>query len=65
VRRKLAEHPPSRSQIVAAFAEYLAPFYAASGNDWSVIPTDAEIADYVSLIGLLNTYSERMEATST
>jgi hypothetical protein len=65
VRRKLAQCAPNRSQIVAAFAEYLAPFYPASGNDWNVIPTDAQIADYVGLIGLLSTHSERMEATSS
>jgi hypothetical protein len=53
VRSKLAEDPPSRSQIVAAFAAYLAPFFPASGNDWSMVPTDAQIADYVRLMALL------------
>lgn len=53
VRSKLAEPPPSRSLIIERFAAYLAPFYPASGNDWSVTPTDAEIADYVELIELL------------
>lgn len=59
VRSKLTEHSPSRSQIVAGFAAYLAPFYPASGNDWSYEPTDAQIADYVSLIDLLRTHANR------
>jgi hypothetical protein len=56
VRGKLAEDPPKRSQIIAAFAEYLAPFHPASGNDWSMVPTDAQIADYVKLMELLKTH---------
>jgi hypothetical protein len=56
VRAKLAEDPPSREQIVASFAAYLAPFYPASGNDWSVVPTDAQIANYVRLMELLKTH---------
>jgi hypothetical protein len=56
---------PSRSLIVAAFAEYLAPFYPASGNDWNLKPTDAQIADYVSLIGLLRTYSTKVAESSS
>jgi hypothetical protein len=53
VRNKLAERSPTRSQIVAAFAEYLAPFYQASGNDWRLTPTHTQIADYVKLFELL------------
>jgi len=53
IRQKLAESPPSRSDIVAAFAAYLAPFYPASNNDWSIRPTDAEIDDFVKLFELL------------
>jgi hypothetical protein len=53
VRSKLAEPQPSRSQIIEGFAAYLAPFYPATGNDWSLMPTDAQIDDYVKLIGLL------------
>jgi hypothetical protein len=65
VRSKLAENSPSRLQIVAAFAAYLAPFYPASGNDWNLKPTDAQIADYVSLIGLLGTYSAKVAESSS
>jgi Capsule polysaccharide biosynthesis protein len=53
VRRKLAEPPPGRSAIVAAFARYLAPFYPASHNDWHISPTDAEIEGYVRFFQLL------------
>jgi capsule polysaccharide export protein KpsC/LpsZ len=53
IRQKLAESPPSRSDIIAAFAAYLAPFYPASQNDWSIRPTDAQIDDFVKLFELL------------
>ena len=55
IRRKLAEPPPPRSDIVAAFAAYLAPFYPACHNDWRVRPTDAQIDDFVKLFALLRT----------
>ena len=58
VRRKLAEHSPGRSEILAGFAAYLAPFYPASGNDWSLKPTDAQVADYVRLIELLRVHGK-------
>ena len=53
VRTKLAEHPPSRSEIISGFSEYLAPYYPASGNDWNLTPTDAQIENYVKLLELL------------
>lgn len=53
IREKLAEPPPNRSDIVAAFAAYLAPFYPACHNDWSVRPTDEQIDDLVKLFALL------------
>jgi len=56
VRQKLAEKTPARSSIVAAFAAYLAPFYPASGGNWDVKPTDAQIDDYVRLFGLLRSH---------
>jgi hypothetical protein len=56
VRQKLAEKVPARARIVAAFAAYLAPFYPASSNDWTVQPTDAQIDDYVRLFELLKTH---------
>lgn len=56
VRQKLAESAPERSDIVAAYAAYLAPFYPAPPNNWSVRPTDAQIDDFAKLIGLLRTH---------
>jgi hypothetical protein len=61
VRSKLAEPAPSRSQIVEGFAAYLAPFYPASANDWSVKPTDAQIVDYVKLFELLRAHAAKLE----
>jgi capsule polysaccharide export protein KpsC/LpsZ len=57
VRQKLAGQAPARSRIVAAFAAYLTPFYPASGNDWTVLPTDAQIDDYVRLFELLKSHA--------
>jgi hypothetical protein len=59
VRAKLAESAPSRTQIVDAFACYLAPFYSASLNDWSIAPTDSQIDGYVHLFGLLQRYVQQ------
>lgn len=56
LREKIAEKRPDRAQIVNAYARYLAPFYPASMNDWQIPPTDAEIAGYVKLFGLLENY---------
>ena len=56
IRQKLAERRPSRSDIIAAFAGYLAPFYPACHNDWSVRPTDRQIDDFAKLVALLRTH---------
>jgi hypothetical protein len=53
IRQKLAELPPSRPDIIAAFATYLAPFYPACHNDWRIRPTDAQIDNFVKLFDLL------------
>ena len=62
VRAKLAESAPSRSQIVDAFACYLAPFYPASLNDWSTAPSDCQIDGYVHLFGLLQRYVQQEQS---
>jgi hypothetical protein len=49
VRSKLALPPPSRREIVSAYAAYLAPFMPASHNDWTLQVTDLEIDGYVAL----------------
>ncbi len=56
VRGKLAEIPPDRSQIVEAFACFLAPYYSASLNEWSIPPSDAEIDGYVKLFSALENH---------
>ena len=53
VRQKLAELPPGRSQIVNAFARFLAPYYPATLNDWSIPPTDTEIDGYAQLFAAM------------
>jgi hypothetical protein len=54
VRQKLAQtQPPARSKLIDALAQFLAPFYPASHNDWSRIPTAVEITDYVRLFETL------------
>jgi hypothetical protein len=56
VRAKLSERKPERDRIVEAFATYLAPFYPASGNDWSEVPDDGVIDKYVRLFRLLENH---------
>jgi hypothetical protein len=53
VRQKLGEPASTREQRVTAFARYLAHFYPASHNDWSLVPTDAQIGDYVKFFDLV------------
>jgi hypothetical protein len=56
VREKLGEVRPSRTAIIEAFAAYLAPYYPASGNDWTIRPTEDEIEGFVHLFALLENY---------
>jgi hypothetical protein len=56
IRSKLAESPPSRTEIVNAYASYLAPFLPASHNDWTVRKTVEEIDNYVILFNALKQY---------
>lgn len=56
IRRKLVESPPSRTDIVNAYAAYLAPFLPASQNDWTVQRTVEEIDNYVMLLNTLKQY---------
>jgi hypothetical protein len=55
IRRKLAELPPARADVISAFAAYLAPFYPACHNDWRIRPADADIDNFVNLFDLLRT----------
>ena len=49
VQRKLSERAPTRSQILDAYVDYLRPFAPAAHNDWTVKPSDREIAGFVDL----------------
>jgi hypothetical protein len=59
VRRKLAVPPPSRAEIVDAYASYLAPFSPASDNNWTAVKSDLEIEGYVNLFNALARYLHR------
>jgi hypothetical protein len=56
IRKKIGEAIPERAEILEALAEYLAPFYTVSSNDWSIRPTDAEIDGYIHMFGLLDAH---------
>jgi hypothetical protein len=56
VREKLQERQPSRAEVIEAFTVYLAPFFPASPNDWSIAPTDPQIDEYVKLFAALANY---------
>jgi hypothetical protein len=64
VAQKLSEARPSRMEIVDALAMYLAAFYRSSTNDWTVVPTDAEIDDYVRVFKILEQYLGRRDERS-
>ena len=56
IRAKLAESRPGRSDIVEAYADYLAPFMGASHNDWRA-KVDREAFDgYERLFEALRRY---------
>jgi CDP-glycerol glycerophosphotransferase (TagB/SpsB family) len=56
VREKLKSSPPSRSEVVGAFARHLAPYYPASSNDWTYVPDGTAIDGYSTLFDLLQKY---------
>ena len=49
IKSKLREAAPDRSDIINAYASYLAPFRSASHNNWTTVPSDKEIGDFVVL----------------
>jgi hypothetical protein len=53
IQHKLAESPPARSEIIRAYASYLAPFLPASLNNWRVSISTEEIDNYVVLFHAL------------
>ena len=56
IRKKLAEAPPSRSDIVSGYTSYLKPFMAASINNWTKSRSEKEIDGYVKLFAALGEY---------
>ena len=65
VRKKLVDPAPDRAAILEAYAEYLAPFFPASRNEWNVERTADEIAGYVNMFDALNTYLATWENKSS
>jgi hypothetical protein len=65
VRAKLAGSPPSRSEVIEAFARFLVPFYPASANDWRQIPDDKEINGFVSFFNLLHDHLQEPTSPHT
>jgi hypothetical protein len=63
IRSKLAEVPPNRSEIVEAYAAYLAPFMRASHNDWRAEIDQQALVGYEELFDALRRYL--MEGSST
>jgi hypothetical protein len=60
IRKKLTEEPPQRGATIEAFMTYLAPFCRASLNDWTQLPTDAQMEGYVELFDLLGAYMRQL-----
>jgi hypothetical protein len=56
VRKTLTGSPPSRADVIEAFARFLVPFYPASSNDWRQPPDDTAIAGFASIFNLLYVY---------
>lgn len=56
VRARLAQPKPERSEIIAGYAAYLAPFMPASYNDWYAARTPEEVDGYVKLFQVFREY---------
>jgi hypothetical protein len=65
VRQKLTGSPPSRADVIEAFARFLVPFYPASSNDWTQQPNDAAIDGFASIFNLLHDYLRESMSLST
>jgi hypothetical protein len=64
VRRKLAERPPTRREILVAYREFLRPFAPAGHNDWTIRPDDREIDGYARLFAALSRHLQSGGAES-
>jgi predicted secreted protein len=56
VRAKLAEPPPARSAIVAAYFDYLAPFRPATHNDWTRQQSESDLRSIAAMLEDLRAY---------
>lgn len=66
VRSMLQSRPPLRSEIIDAFASYLAPFMPVSHNDWSVAGAQGEGGRFARLFAALRDHVVgRNQATSS
>lgn len=56
IRRSLAQERPSRSEIVEAYATYLAPMMPASLNVWTREITPEQLENYVAVFSTLSRF---------
>ena len=56
MRAKLEQPVPERSEIVAAFARYLAPLFSACPNNWSRAPDDKQIDGFADMFRALESH---------
>lgn len=64
IRRKLADPPPGRGEIIEAFADYLSPFRPASHNDWNSAGDPGEPARFAGLFMALRRHLSAGSAQS-
>ena len=65
VREQLSIRLPLRSEIIEAYATYLAPFLPAGHNDWRIRKSAAEVDGFVRLFDALQAYlAGRMSASA-
>lgn len=60
IRNKLKESLPNKAEILNAYVSFLAPFFPASDNEWSIRRTDKEIDGYVNLFQLLEKHVKQL-----
>lgn len=61
IRTKLSEHPPTRDNILRAFASYLSPMCPASLNDWTAEMTSDAPDRYAELFQALREHLTQHE----
>lgn len=61
VRSQLSAPVPERERILSAYVSFLAPFFPAAHNDWSVAKSAAEIGGFVRLFQALEQHLSTRE----